>query len=83
MPGFLLRPVVLRLMHHNVPLLLDMNSGRFRNEYGERLQTSMSQFEKNLNIGITMVVDALASALNKSPDTTQQAKASPGVLDFG
>jgi ribosome biogenesis GTPase A len=82
LPGFLLRPVVLRRMHNNVPLLLDMNSGRIRYDYVERLQASMSQFEKNLCAGITMVAEALASALHKSPDPTQQEKASPGALDL-
>jgi ribosome biogenesis GTPase A len=81
LPGFLLRPVVLRRMHNNVPLLLDMNSGRVRYDYVERLQGSMSQFEKNLCAGIAMVAEALASALDKSPEPTQQAKASPGVVD--
>jgi hypothetical protein len=79
LPGFLLRPVVLRRMHNNVPLLLDINSGRIRYDYVERLQASMSQFEKNLYAGIAMVAEALASALHKSP--TQQAKASPCVVD--
>ncbi len=81
LPGFLLRPAVSRRMQNNVPRLLDMNSGRIRYDYVERLQASMSQFEKNLNAGITMVMEALASALHRSSDPIQEAKASPGVLD--
>jgi hypothetical protein len=81
LPGFLLRPVVLRRMHNNVPLLLDMNSGRVRYDYVERLQASMSQFEKHLCAGITIVAEALASALHKSPEPAQQAKVPPGVID--
>jgi ribosome biogenesis GTPase A len=81
LPGFLLRPVVLRRMHNNVPLLLDMNSGRIRYDYVERLQASISQFEKNLCADIAMVAEVLAAALHKSPNPIQEAKASPGVLD--
>ena len=81
LPRFLLRPAVLRRMHKNVPLLLDMNSGRIRYDYLERLQVSMTQMEKNLCGAITMVTETLGSALRKSPHPTQQACASLAVLD--
>lgn len=81
LPRFLLRPAVLRRMHKNVPLLLDMNSGRIRYDYLERLQVSMTQMEKNLCGAITMVTEMLGSALRKSPDPTHQASASLAALD--
>ena len=46
LPRFLMRPIVLRRMHNNVPRLLDMNAGRIRYDYLERLQSSMGQFER-------------------------------------
>lgn len=79
LPRFLLRPVVFRRMHNNVPLLLDMNAGRIRYDYLERLQSGINQFEKDLLSAITMVTDSLKAAL-ETPRAQQQA-ATVGVLD--
>ena len=80
LPRFPLRPVVLRRLHNNVPLLLDMNSGRIRDDYVERLQASVSQFEKNLCAAITMVTETLNSVLHQ-PRNNQQQVANVIVLD--
>jgi len=77
LPRFLLRPVVLRRMHNNIPLLLDMNSGRIRYDYVERLQASISQFEKTLCVGVAMVAETLQSALHH----TQEQAAVVAALD--
>lgn len=75
LPGFLMRPVVLHRMHNNVPLLLDMNSGRIRYDYVERLQASISHFEKELSAAIAMVADTLSSVLlQPSKDDQRQGE---------
>jgi ribosome biogenesis GTPase A len=81
LPRFLLRPLVLRRMYRNVPVLLDMNSGRVRYDYVERLQASLTQFEKNLCAAIAMVTEVLAAALHQSPDVSQQQEKSIAALD--
>jgi hypothetical protein len=81
LPRFLLRPLVLRRMRNNVPLLLDMNSGRIRYDYVERLQASMSQFEKNLCAAIMMVTETLKFVLHQPTNDTQQ-QAVVAVLDL-
>jgi ribosome biogenesis GTPase A len=63
LPGFLLRPIVLRKMNSGVCQLLDMNAGRIRYDYVERLQSTMTQFENDLSATITMVTQSLRSAL--------------------
>ncbi len=68
LPRFALRPVVLRKMHSKIPLLLDMNAGRIRYDYLERLQSSMTQFERDLRAALTMVTESLKSALH-TPET--------------
>jgi hypothetical protein len=65
LPRFLLRPIVLRNTRNRMWQLLDMNAGRVRYDYVERLQLSMTQFEKDLNAGVAMVTDSLRSALHK------------------
>ena len=51
--------------------LLDMNAGRIRYDYLERLQSSMTQFEKNLSAAVTMVAESLRSALqNQTTEPT-------------
>ena len=81
LPRFLLRPVVLRRMHNNVSLLLDMNAGRIRYDYVERLQASMTQFEKNLCAAITMVTDTLNSVLHAPQGSAQKNSVTVGILD--
>lgn len=61
--------------------LLDMNSGRIRYDYVERLQTSMSQFEKNLCAAIMMVTETLKFVLHQPTNGTQQ-QAVVAVLDL-
>ena len=68
LPRFLLRPLVLRRVGAGIGRLMDMNSGRIRYDYLERLQSSMTQFEKNLSAAVTMVAESLRSALEKPND---------------
>ncbi len=64
LPGFIMRPIVLRRMSKNVPQLLDMNAGRVRFDYLERLQASMKRFEADLRSAIIIVADSLRDALS-------------------
>ena len=81
LPRFLMRPIVLRRMHNNVPRLLDMNAGRIRYDYLERLQSSMGQFERDLRAAITMVTESLKSALHTPGEKGDQFTETLGVLD--
>src|SRR5271163_221011 len=72
LPRFLLRPVVFRRIHNNVPVLLDMNAGRIHYDYLERLQSSMTRFEKELLAAITVVTDSLKAALHAPQDLAKQ-----------
>jgi hypothetical protein len=51
---------------------LDLNAGRIRYDYIERLQSSMTQFERDLTTGVTMLTESLRSALHRSGGNTQQ-----------
>ena len=76
LPRFLQHPIVFRRIHKNIPLLFDMNAGRIRYDYLERLQSSMAQFEKEIYAGVTMVTESLKSALhNTHGNTTRQGNA--------
>jgi ribosome biogenesis GTPase A len=68
LPLFLLRPIVLRRLHRQVPLLLDMNAGRIRYDYIERLQVSITRFEKGLQSQIALVGESLEAVLQTGPN---------------
>lgn len=73
LPRFLLRPIVLRKINDKVWQLLDMNAGRIRYDYLERLQSSMNRFEKELTDSVIIVTESLRSVLDK-PDNTAGKK---------
>lgn len=75
LPRFLLRPIILRRMRDRIGDLLDMNAGRIRFDYLERLQASMTQFEKELSSAIETVSETLRSALHQPNDQSQQTVA--------
>lgn len=81
LPRFLLRPIVLGKMQQRIWQFLDLNAGRIRYDYIERLQSSMTQFEKNLIGGVTMVTEGLRSALQKPGNRAQPATATVDSLD--
>ena len=82
LPRFILRPTVLRRARRNVPMLLDTNAGRIRYDYVERLQASVTRFEKDLLAVLEMVTDSLKSALNQAPDYDRQRPAATmNILD--
>ena len=51
-------------MRSNVPQLLNMNAGRIRFDYLERLQASMKRFEEDIRNAVAMVTDSLRSILD-------------------
>jgi len=65
LPSVLMRPIVLQRMMNNVPELLDMNAGRVRFDYLERLQKSIASFDTELRSAIVMVADSLKAALTE------------------
>jgi ribosome biogenesis GTPase A len=71
LPRFLLRPIVLGKMQKRIWQFLDLNAGRIRNDYIERLQSSMTRFEKDLGAAVTMLTESLRSALRRPLDGTQ------------
>jgi ribosome biogenesis GTPase A len=81
LPRFLLRPIVLGKMQGRIWQFLDLNAGRIRYDYIERLQSSIAQFEKDLSAGVTMLTESLRSALHRPRDSTQPGTAAIDVLD--
>jgi GTP-binding protein EngB required for normal cell division len=81
LPGVLLRPIIFRRLLKNIPLLLDMNAGRIRYDYLERLQTSISAFEAKLSGAIAMVIECLEAALRPSSDAPGAQSATLATLD--
>jgi ribosome biogenesis GTPase A len=81
LPRFLLRPIVLRRMNDRLWNVLDMNAGRIRYDYLERLQSSMAQFENDLHAAVTMDTDSLKSALHGCDDGNHHRIATLDVLD--
>jgi ribosome biogenesis GTPase A len=78
LPRFLLRPMVLKRMKDRMWQLLDMNAGRIRYDYLERLQSSMAQFEKDLTAAITVTSESLSSVLHQPQQREPEAI---GTLD--
>jgi ribosome biogenesis GTPase A len=81
LPRFLLRPIVLRRMNERLWNTLDMNAGRIRYDYLERLQSSMAQFENNLHAAVILVTDSLKSVLSEADGKTHHQTATLDVLD--
>jgi hypothetical protein len=81
LPRFLLRPIVLRKMNRGIWRLLDMNAGRIRYDHLERLQSTMTQFERDVSAVITMVTQSLRSALHDPSSKSQRETAVLEKLD--
>ena len=81
LPRFLLRPIVLGKMQGRIGQFLDLNAGRIRYDYIERLQSSMTQFEKDVSAGVTMLTEGLRCALRRPRDSTEKGTAVIEVLD--
>ncbi len=73
LPRFLLRPLVLGKMQERTWQLLDLNAGRIRYDYIERLQSTVTQFEKDLSASVTTLTESLRSALLRPRDSAQPA----------
>ena len=81
LPRFLLRPIVLGKMQGRIWQFLDLNAGRIRYDYIERLQSSVTQFEKDLSAGVTVLTESLRCALRRPRDSTQPGTTTIEVLD--
>jgi ribosome biogenesis GTPase A len=81
LPRFLLRPILLRRMRANVAVLLDMNAGKIRYDYLNRLQSSMLQFELDICAEVNIVAESLRCALRMPEDIGPRSAATLEVLD--
>lgn len=81
LPRFLQRPLVLRRMNEQIWNLLDMNAGRIHYDYIERLQSSVTQFGKDIYDAVSMVTESLKSALYTSSDNNHRKTTTLEVLD--
>lgn len=79
LPPFLMRPIVLQRMINNVPGLLDMNAGRVRFDYLERLQKSIASFETELRSAIVMVADSLKAALTEAANEERSSRTASSI----
>jgi hypothetical protein len=59
-------------MNERIWQFLDLNAGRIRYDYIERLQSSMTQFEKDLSAAVTMVTETLRAALRRPGDKVER-----------
>lgn len=81
LPGALLRPLISRRMHKKIPSLLDMNGGRIRFDYLERIHKSIAEFEKELLASITTLIDTLTAAIQMTPESAKQCSESITTFD--
>jgi hypothetical protein len=81
LPRFLLRPLLLRRLEGGIGRLLDMNAGRIRCDYLERLQASMAEFEHELCAAVGMVTESLKSVLHKRHHGVQRETPAVATLD--
>ena len=82
LPGILMRPIVLHRMRSNVPQLLDMNAGRMRFDYLERLQASMKRFEEDIRNAVAIVTDSLRNILRTPPSDLTERTTTVETLDL-
>ncbi|HTZ56876.1 MAG TPA: dynamin family protein [Acidobacteriaceae bacterium] len=81
LPRVLLRPIVLRKANRGVWPLLDMNAGRIRFDYIERIHTTMAEFENSLTTSVSMVTESLTTALDRPSQPEKPATAVVDQLD--
>lgn len=81
LPGFLLRPLIFRRMQRDIPLLLDMNGGRIRFDYLERIRKTVTAFERELLSSIATLTEPLKAAIQLAPDSARQCSETVSTLD--
>ena len=81
LPRFLLRPVVFRKLNKNLFSILDRNAGRIRYDYVERLEKSMSKFDKELHASVSAVTESLKVALHMPADKAKNQIIALDLLD--
>ena len=81
LPKFLLRRIVFSRMRSYLRMELDRNAGRLRYDYLERLEKSVSAFEKELRSAVAVVVDNLLFVLEPKEANANSARAAAVQLD--
>ena len=81
LPRFLLRRIVFRKVDRSLFNLLDRSAGRIRYDYIERLEKSMSTFDKELYASVSTVTESLKSALCMPSHKAQSQIVALDLLD--
>jgi len=81
LPRFLLRRIVFRKLDRGLFNILDRNAGRIRYDYVERIEKSMSKFDKDLHAAVSTVTESLKSALHMPADKAQNQIIALDMLD--
>jgi hypothetical protein len=81
LPRFLQRRIVIRKTQRTIPLLLDMNAGRIRFDYIERLQSSIDPFENELRNTVAIMVSSLRKAIEMPHTETAEFTDTVKILD--
>ena len=79
LPRFFLRPLVLAKMQQRTWQLLDLNAGRIRYDYIERLQSTMTQFEKDLGAAVIDAHRESALRSSRAMETTRNRALQPSI----
>lgn len=65
LPGVLGHPLILRHAHRRAEELLDMQSGRLRHDFDERIKRSMQDFRRDMHERIEATVTGIALAIDQ------------------
>lgn len=82
LPRFLLRQIVFSRMRSYIRMELDRNAGRLRYDYLERLEKSVTAFEKELNSAVAIVVDNLRFVLEAREGNVSSTTSAIAQLDL-
>lgn len=80
-PKFLLRQIVFGRMRSYIRMELDRNAGRLRYDYLERLEKSVTAFEKELTSAVAIVVDNLRFVLDPKEVSASSMTSAIAQLD--
>lgn len=81
LPKFLLRRIVFNRMRSYLRMELDRNAGRLRYDYLERLEKSVSAFEKELRSAVAVVADNLRFVLAPKEENAGSVRSAVAQLD--
>jgi GTP-binding protein EngB required for normal cell division len=68
LPGSLGHPLILRHAHQRADELVDMQSGRLRHDFDERIKKSMQDFRREMHERIEVTISGIEAAIGKGRD---------------